>query len=289
MRVTIIGIGNVGSALALELNASGTEIVNLIGKNEKVLKKISKLTGASYSLGINSVTQYETDVIAVCVKEGQLNDVVNSLLPYKEKIKHKIFFHVSGVLNSDVFKNLTAKSNRGSFHPIQTFNKISTTNNKLFSGISIGIEGGRKCIEVMNSLAGVLNSKTLLVPSDKKELYHIASVIASNFLVCYIDIIRDIMKDVTRKEQDVYKIFSPIILNTLSNIKKYGIEDSLTGPVSRQDVKSLKAHYKAIGVNKDLKTFYTSLSKKALGITKRKGEMNKETFEQFLKILSINK
>lgn len=289
MRVTIIGIGKVGSALAIELHSNGVEVVNIIGKDEKVIKKISNLTGANYSTTLEYVTRFDSDAIAVCVKDGQLKEVATLLLPYKKYFKDKIVFHVSGALTSGIFHKLTAKSNCGSFHPIQTFNKINSKNNKLFTGICIGIEGGKKSLETLNFLASRLNAETLIVPTDKKELYHIASVIASNFLVCYIDIIRDIMADVTNKNTDVYKIFSPIILNTLRNVKKYSVEDALTGPVSRHDIQTLEAHYNAIEGNKDLKTFYTTMSKKALGITKRKGDMPKKTFEQFLKILSDNK
>ncbi|KAA0211793.1 DUF2520 domain-containing protein [Ignavibacteria bacterium CHB1] len=286
MKVTIVGIGNVGSSLLFSLHETGFQIVNVVGKDLSILKKLSGRVGSDYSVNINSVAGDGSETIIICVKDGQLGVVCNSLKEMKNSLRGRTIFHTSGSVSSEVFKGILPSSNSGSFHPIQTFNKITYKNNHLFEGITIGIEGGKKCIKLMREIALKFNSVTLNIPIDKKPLYHLASVIASNFLVCYIDIINDIMKTVNKNITDVSKVFSPIISKTLNNVYTYGVDKSLTGPIVRNDIKTLKAHLSSIDNNNDLQLFYKTISKRAVEIAYRNGKMDKDKYNSFIKLLS---
>ena len=145
-KITIIGVGKVGSAMAVELHSKGFEIVYLIDTNLSRLKKVKSRCSCKNAVSaLNTEAVDKSDVIIVCLKDDNINNYVKEMRKYD--FKGKILLHTSGSLTSDVFKSLKAESkNTGSFHPAQTFSKISFTNNKLLTGIS-GIEGGKNAID----------------------------------------------------------------------------------------------------------------------------------------------
>ena len=129
-------------------------------------------------------------------------------------------------------------------HPLQTFNNISYKNNNILHNIYFGIEGGRNAINYFKEICGVLKSKYVIIPGDKKILYHSACVIASNYLVSHFNVLSKIADEIFLRGKNGIEIFKPIISTTLNNIFSQGIKESLTGPFERGDIDTIKLHLK---------------------------------------------
>ena len=286
--ICLIGIGKVGSALVFELKEAGFKRVFLV---DKVLKRVSsvanKLDRIKYSDRLNKKFIDESDIIIISVQDNEINNVVKRISGLNINLKEKIILHTSGALNSEVFDILKiSKSRAGSFHPIQTFNKRRSFKSNVFKGIYFGLEGGVKAKKLQKELCAKFESHYLEIPKEKKLIYHTACVIASNFLVTYINILDDIIKSIGYKEEETYKIFEPIIIETLLNISKYGNVKSLTGPFERNDVKVIEGHLKALQEEHPLLVpFYVSLARETAKVALKNKSIGKRDASKLERIL----
>lgn len=286
--ICIIGVGKVGSALAFELYEAGFKNIYLV---DKVLKRVcstaNKLNRVKYSCRLKKEFIVKSDLIVISVQNNETRDVVKRISRLNVNLKAKIFLHTSGALNSEVFEILKInKSRAGSFHPIQTFSKRRSSKSNVFKGIYFGIEGGAKAKKLQKELCAKFESHYIEIPKEKKLIYHTACVIASNFLVTYINILDDLIKNIGCKEEETYKIFEPIIIETLLNISKYGNVKSLTGPFERSDVKTIKGHLKAMQEEHPLLVqFYVSLARETVKVALKKKSIGKRDSSELNRIL----
>jgi predicted short-subunit dehydrogenase-like oxidoreductase (DUF2520 family) len=241
-NVTIIGVGKVGSALAIELSAARFNIVTLIDKNPPRLRKIkTKCRCKDVRSVIGADVIGKSDVIIICLKDDNIQKYIKEISKFN--FKGKILLHTSGLLTSDIFKPLkTVGTNIGSFHPAQTFSKLSFTNNKLLTGIYFGIEGGKNAVSFIKKAADKLKSGYVIIPKNKKALYHLSCVVSSNFLIANFYLLKLFSKSLKLSESKFLEILKPLFYNTAKNIHSIGVSDSLTGPVSRGDTNTINSH-----------------------------------------------
>jgi len=286
--ICVIGVGKVGSALVFELYEAGFKNIYLV---DKVLKRVrstaNKLNHIKYSDRLNKEFIVESGIVIISVQDNEISNVVKRISRLNVNLKDKIFLHTSGALNSEVFKILKiSKTHAGSFHPIQTFSKRRSFRSNVFKGIYFGIEGGVKAKKLQKEFCTKFESFFIEIPKEKKLIYHAACVIASNFLVTYINILDDIIKNIGYKEKETYKIFEPIIIETLLNISRYGNVKSLTGPFERNDVKTIKGHLKMMQEEHPLSVpFYVSLARETVRVALEKKSIGKRDASELNRIL----
>jgi predicted short-subunit dehydrogenase-like oxidoreductase (DUF2520 family) len=243
MKISIIGIGNVGSAFAIELKRSGYDIVCLVDKSQAKANKIGKIIGCRniYSI-IDNPFISESDLILICVRDSDIKKAAEGLIKVKTG-KSTVIAHTSGVLPSEILSPAGAKSdNIASFHPIQTLPFISKKDNKFLSGIYFGLEGGLPAVRKLKQIVRKLKSKYILIPSDKKTEYHLSCVLASNFVIANFYLSAELSKSLGISEKKLFESQKPLLMKTIDNIQKYGVVKSVTGPVSRGDMETVQNH-----------------------------------------------
>ncbi|MEO8447400.1 MAG: DUF2520 domain-containing protein [bacterium] len=287
--ICIIGVGKVGSALAFELSDSGYEINYLIDRNVESLELISsKLNPIISSSVIKKEFIEGADVVCICVQDKYINSVINEIIELDCNLDNRVFFHTSGAESSAVFPS--EKFNEkftASVHPIQTFNKVSFTNQHLLQNIYFGIEGGESAMEFAASFIMKLNSNYEVIPRDKKYLYHSACVISSNFLITLLNVSSEIIGSMGIEKSKAFEMFRPIINETLKNISKDGLINSLTGPFERNDVETISRHLNSI--NKELPSlipFYTLLGMETVKVAFKKESLNLKNVVTMLDLMN---
>jgi len=286
--ICLIGVGKVGSALAFEFIEAEFQNVYLIDKNLSRVSRIAKNSKVfKYSSRYKKEFIKVSDVVIISVQDNIIESVIKKLQSLKIDYSGKIILHTSGALNSDVFNSLNiSKSRVGSFHPIQTFNRFYIRRSEVLKGIYFGIEGGIIAKKFQKELCKKFKSSYIEIPKEKKFIYHTACVIASNFLVTYVNILSDIIKMIGLNEEKTYKIFEPIIIETLLNISQHGYVKSLTGPYERNELITIKGHLQSISEeNPSLIPFYTSLAKETIGVALKKRSITKVEAGELNKVL----
>lgn len=288
-KITILGVGKVGSALALELTDAGYKIKYLIGRDPAILKKLSKrIKGSKVVDVLTSEILQKSDIVFITSRDTHIKDAVAEIQAAGADIEGKMFIHTSGSVSSAVLTILKRKkANTGSFHPIQTFNKVSTKNNKLLSKIYFGIEGDEETKKFLKKAAKKLSSGVIEIQSARKPLYHLASVMASNFLVTNINMISDVLAKAGIKDVNTYDIYKGIISQTLKNIDKNGRVNALTGPVDRNDVETISSHLEYLKKHlPEMEVFYKEASKMTSKVAKEKGSLTHKEFTDLNRFLS---
>ncbi len=287
-KVCIIGFGKLGSHLYYALNKTSKYRVHYVVKNSRTKLSPLKLS--------------ECSIIFICTPDSSIKETVKELKKKSLVLKNKYIFHTSGAFDSGLLKPLEAKGAFiGSFHPVQTFEERVKSHNKRLNGIYIITEGSPKGVKKANEIAQALHSKFVTLGKDEKILHHINSVIASNYLVCFFYQIEKVSHLISSvyppgmgringfKNSTFLDIYKPLIEQTLKNIKKKGTQKSLTGPISRNDLNTVKTHIKIIKKKMPaILEFYLLMGKQAAEIALKNKSINKNEAKTLLRELNKN-
>lgn len=278
-KIYVIGAGKVGSALIFKLIESQYNVLYVTDrkiKNKKNILSALKKNSVKYSDKIESEFIEKADVIFVVVQDAYLEKTIVEIKKLQISLKKKILVHCSGSLTSDIFKQGIALSNRASLHPIQTFNGLSKSGS-LLENIYFGIEGGKAGVFYLKKMVKNFHSESLIIKPKKKYLYHIASVLSSNFLVTLLFAVSKLVKEMGYKPEQTFTIYEPIIRNTLKNIGTHGIKKSLTGPFDRNDIKIIANHINELRLtDKTLASLYLHFGVLAAELAEQKRSINKK-------------
>ncbi|MGQ9800429.1 MAG: Rossmann-like and DUF2520 domain-containing protein [Candidatus Saccharicenans sp.] len=267
--LSIIGAGRVGTALAAGLARKGLRLKYLADSKPDQARRARKMIGQGLATTDNKLAARSAEIIFICVPDDLIPVVVKELLELNWQGKY--VFHTSGALTSDLLQPLSARGARvASFHPAQTF-AGDWPEPGIFQGIWIGLEGQTEAVKLGKKLAARLGAQTLLLSAREKPLYHLALSISSNFLIVLLNEVKELLQASGLEEETILEILTPLLNKTLQNVKKLGIEPSLTGPVVRGDLETVKKHLSLTSGRPELDRTYRALALEALKIAERRG------------------
>jgi predicted short-subunit dehydrogenase-like oxidoreductase (DUF2520 family) len=284
--ICIIGLGKLGSHLYYSLNKTAKFRVRYAVKNSRAKIKPEEIN--------------KCGIILICTSDSKIINAVNELKKKNYNLEKKYIYHTSGAFNSDLLKPLEQKGAfTGSFHPVQTFESKVTSRSKRLNNIYIAAEGSRKAVKKAKEITMALEAKAVVLTADDKLLHHINSVIASNYLVAFFHQIESISQLISGtyqgkkgqvfgfKKTSFFNIYKSLIEQTLSNIELKGTADSLTGPIARNDIKTVAAHVKIINDKiPHLLPFYSLMGTEAVKLALKKKSINKPDAKILLKELN---
>lgn len=267
-RIGIIGAGALGQALAQRMYQSGYTVSAVVSRSTVSAKKLAVKTKC-LNFGTDFMLLKNCNVVIMAVPDAAIRPVAKKLTAIPFTHSKMIIVHTSGTLTSSVLSD--AKKNRkssvftASMHPMQTFpRKINWNKKKLtdqFDGIYFGIEGDSFALKHIKKIILALNARLIIVPENKKTLYHTGGVFASNFLVASMHIVKSMYDEMGLNEKKTIAIMYPIIRQTLKNITERGTRYSMSGPVARKDFKTIAHHRKVMKrFNPDYEKAYKALT-----------------------------
>lgn len=232
--INVVGVGRVSSSVVRQLKGK-VRFGYIVSRSLEKARLLAKEVGAI------PVT-YDDDfvlngVILVGLNDSTLPDLQNllhgkvpkSMNSEKNDENDKIIsVHFSGFHSSNIFPK---EWNPVSMHP----NCAVADERTSFFDVIFGIEGSEKGREVAQKIVSLLNGKYVLIETEKKELYHLAAVISSNFLISLGYISSLMYKDAGISENISKEIISKLFESVSKNIKRNNLSEALTGPVKRGD------------------------------------------------------
>lgn len=286
--ISIIGAGKTGSALAIELYSAGYKIGCIVDHKKRHASRIAGLVKAE-----RFVTSVDVDcirssgLIIISVKDDVLLKVAEDISRFSKISADTLLVHTSGVHSSDALVNSGFKKiNIASFHPVQTFMDISYSNRSLLSGIYFGVEGGINAKNYLKSICRNLNSYYFVIDKKAKPMYHLACVIASNFLVADFGLISIMAKFMNLNGYKIIRSLIPLAESTLQNIKKTGPVRAMTGPIVRNDIGTIIRHLNLIKSKlPEFKKQYTAVSSVLADMAEKGNNITAEEKNVIIKIL----
>ncbi|MFN1833706.1 Rossmann-like and DUF2520 domain-containing protein [Balneola sp. MJW-20] len=257
--ISIIGMGNVGSALFKACRAADYKIHTLYNRSESEL--------ASVHTGMPVHLKELGDLTFITVSDQALGSVAESLSDLPGEWEGKCFVHCSGTLSSDVLNSLQNHgANIASFHPMMSVKTdLSSFKNIYFDG-----EGDEICLSMLNELAGRLGARFMEVDAADRKFLHAASVVASNYLVTLAEVASKIGERSGQQKSEVLKAMLPLMKSTLRNLQSGEPREALTGPIARGEKEVIEKHLSFLGKNEDDGEVYRLLGRLTLGLVDEK-------------------
>lgn len=301
--ITLIGAGRVGLAFTQALKKNGARIIGIYDILPKRIIQGYKFLGLK-PRKLRPITEsvQKSNLVLLATPDSEILKVYKEI--YRFLQNGSCVVHFSGSLSSSLLPNPNKKQiTTLSLHPIQTFprtpvarrqkpNTKHPTRKAFSSPLSnsyFSIEtNSQKCLAIGKKLVQMVSGKGFIIlKSRDKPLYHTLCVFASNLLVAFFDSVLNLSKKIGLKPTQGWKILTPLINKTIENISTYGIVESLSGPVERGDIETVRSHIKVlnkrVGARSTMPLLYKILSRRAIKIADKKTK--RPEFKKRLKII----
>jgi len=244
--ISIIGSGNVATALGLALSQSGYKIVEVFSPNIANSKLLSSKIGCNYVESIEKLNP-NSDLYIIATPDKEVGNVSSKLVGVEG-----IIVHTSG---SEPIVGFSKYSNNyGVFYPLQTF---TIENNVSFKIIPICIEGSNeKTSSLLKRLANSISDHVVVLNSKQRQLLHLAAVMVNNFSNYFYDMAHNILD----KNDIDFALLHPLIKETANKIDKVIPSNAQTGPARRNDVQTIATHLELLNKYPEYSKLYSLLS-----------------------------
>lgn len=266
---SIIGAGKVGVSLGLALANHGFQLKYISDCDLKAARRARRIIKQGKATGDNCRAAGAAGITFICVPDGLIAKVAGELSALD--LRGKYVFQTSGAVSSEVLQPLSRRGAAvASLHPVQTF-ADTPPDPDIFQGIFFGLEGDQKAVKLGEFLAKKLQAGVILISPENKVLYHLACSITSNFMVVLLSEAKSLFELLGFEEETYLEVIYPLLNKTLDNVRELGCERSLTGPVLRGDIETVRKHLQALSQKPGLEKLYRLMSLQALNLAEKRG------------------
>ncbi len=293
MKISIIGVGRLGGALALALAKRNYKIENLVSRigNAENARKISELIEPQQPrmLDASEFSEIASDIIFISTQDAEIEAVAKGLA---HDLKNKPFvFHTSGSLSSDVLSQLKKIGCPvGSLHPLISISD-SVVGARKFEDAFFCVEGDARAVETAMEIVKNLGGKSFSIETRFKTLYHAAAVTASGHLVALIDVALEMLAKCDLPEAAAREVLLPLVKSTLENLETQTTKRALTGTFARGDAETLTRQIETLreNVSIDALEVFLQLGLRSLHLARRQKSVEAQKLDAMSETLRLAK
>jgi predicted short-subunit dehydrogenase-like oxidoreductase (DUF2520 family) len=266
-KLGFIGAGKVGGTLARLASEQGYQVSTIYSRTSNHASFLAQAVAAKVVDSPHKVVE-QSDLVLLTVPDGAIQRVVQDLLTSDSKGKGVV--HTSGAYSIDVLERVNGSGGMvGSLHPAYPFSGIDTN----LEGITFALEASHPLLEDwLSEFVSALNGVALYLPSGTKALYHAALVVASNYTVSLYATAERLLLGVGASPLSASNALNELVGATVRNLQQQGIPDALTGPLVRNDVRTIEDHLTALStVDTELAMVYRQLARLTYPVLKARG------------------
>ncbi len=237
----IIGFGKLGSTLGRLLKERLSANVIVQGHSpffDEAWR--SFLNPDAYFLRLNREIVRKAQGIFITVPDQQITAVVEQLKSFD--LRGRFVVHTSGLVSAEILEPLSAQDALiGSLHPLQTFNERFLPP-KVWENITCTFQGDLRLLTLLNGLFAPLGLRMLPVTAEQKMAIHLAAVVTANYQVALYAWAQQILENAGIKNQELSRLLGPLALKVAENFSRKPLNEILSGPLQRGDVKTIRQH-----------------------------------------------
>lgn len=265
MNIGFIGAGRVGFSLGKYFSENGINVSGYYSKNPMSAKAAADFASGTPFETVGALLEH-SDIVFVTVPDDSIASVWRELK--LSGVFGKILCHCSGALESCVFDGCEAYGcSCCSVHPLLAVSDKLTSYEKFKSAV-FTVEGRNESAELLTKILESCSNKVVRISPENKSRYHAAAVMVSNLSIALTDCALSELERCGFSRKTALDALSPLIFENTINMLKNGLENSLTGPVERNDVYTVKKHLNTL--SGDSREIYRLLSVKAMNIAELK-------------------
>jgi predicted short-subunit dehydrogenase-like oxidoreductase (DUF2520 family) len=279
LTVSIVGPGNLGTALALTLPSAGY-VVKFIVARAKSFANV-ETTGLARRVKARLVTlgkePLDSDLVWITVPDDAIAATAQRLARTQDW-HGKIVFHSSGALTSDDLAPLREKGAKvASVHPGMTFVRGPAPQ---MLGVAFAVEGDAAATRVAKRIVEDLGGTTYAINKRNKVLYHAFGSFASPMVIAFMTSLESVAKAAGIKASDIKTMMVPLLWQTLRNYLQHDAASAFSGPLARGDVATVRRHLEELKAVPEAHAVYVALAKAAV---KNLPVKNRKAMEGLLK------
>jgi predicted short-subunit dehydrogenase-like oxidoreductase (DUF2520 family) len=275
--ISIVGPGNLGSALALELARNGYAVRQIASRNggkttsSKVLAR--RVKAEHVFLGDCPL---DSDIIWLTVPDDAIADVARQLA-LTQPWKDKIVLHSSGALTSEELAPLSKKGALvASVHPMMSF---VPERKPAWQDVAFAIEGDNKAASMASQIARHLGGNPFKIARKNKALYHAFGAFASPLVIALMSSMEQVAEAAAIPRSQTKRIVLPLLRQTWGNYLQRDAAAAFSGPLARGDVQTINRHLAQLKRAPEAREVYLALARTAI---KRLPVKNKEALAEVL-------
>ena len=270
----IVGAGAVGTALGIGLSRAGWPIHAVASRDATRRQRFTSAVEGVRAFVEPQALVEEVELIILAVPDDVIAGLAGSIRMYGGQA----MVHTSGVLGAEVLAPAMAAGTQiGSFHPLVAFADTERAIAALH-GATVAIEGDDQLAALLSQMADRLGATAVRLAPGSKAAYHAAAVLAAGGFIALLDAIAELGAVAGLDEAGSLAIYGPLIEGTLGNAKALGIRAALTGPMTRGDVGTLKAHLAAMAAHApDALELYGAAARREVALAQARGALAPET------------
>lgn len=249
VRVGVIGLGRVGSAIARAVAGlpRGAEF-RLVGVSPHRLHEPCPLADEVDvpMLGPIDLLCF-ADLTVLAAPDDALAQAAGDLgAAFEGEVRQGAgaLVHCSGALDASVLDPLAAAGwTLGAWHPLQAF---PTTSSPVRPGITWAVTAPEPLASRLRTLSAALGGRAFELPAQAKPRYHAAASMAANYLVTQVWHATRLLEDCGLHGPDALAALIPLLESTVAGLATAGLPGGLTGPLARGDAMTVARHLEAL-------------------------------------------
>jgi predicted short-subunit dehydrogenase-like oxidoreductase (DUF2520 family) len=260
--VSIVGAGNLGTALALTLPSAGYKVKFIAVRRKSSGHRRANALARKVKAQLVEVGKQalDTDIVWLAVPDDSIAQVARTVAG-AQNWKGKIVFHSSGALTSDELAPLREKGARvASVHPMMTFVRGSVPD---MAGVAFAVEGDSVAVRAARGIVERLAGYAFPIRKQNKVLYHAFGSFASPLVIALMASLEQVARAAGVRRRDVKRIMLPLLLQTLRNYVNGGAAAAFSGPLVRGDVATVRKHLQELKKVPEARKVYIALAKAA--------------------------
>ena len=285
-RIGIIGGGAVGGTLARALAAAGGSVQTIMARHVNHAKALARRIPGCRAVATPDEVAAASDLVIVAVPDDAITPLAQSI-PWSAGQR---IIHLSGAMST---RALSAAVERGAvvaaLHPLMTFTRA-------LADAPIGEiqERLRGCVwaletvddqlrDALRAMVEALGGRVTLLTEDDRIPYHIAGVLASNYVVALMGAAVTLWESFGADAQLAREALLPLLRASVENLATLDPSTALSGPIARGDIGTLRAHLawlsEQASVDREmdgLRDAYLALARLTVPLAEAKGTLTTE-------------
>ncbi len=267
MRIGFIGAGKVGFSLGKFFSQGGIHVIGYYSRHIESAEEAARFTDSS-SYDDPAKLVADCDAVFITVPDGVITEIFDELKNYD--IEGRQLCHCSGSMTAEeAFPGIAETGAAGcSIHPLFPVSDRYESYRELKDAFFC-IEGSPEPVRIWKEILEGLGADVQILPSDNKALYHASCAIASNLVCALVQESLDLLETCGFDREFALKAITPLMRSNMEHIIAHGPAQALTGPVERNDVDTVRKHFRAFPSSRD-RDLYRAVSEKLVEVAEQK-------------------
>ncbi len=280
--IAIVGLGRVGTAMAVLLWRQGFRDLRVCDRNPSKIKALTELLdGPITACSTPAQTVAGVELVLLAVQDRYIAELADNLaISGLDADPGGCFFaHLSGSLTSEALQPLAAmEAITFSLHPLQSV-ADAEGGVQVLAGSYFSFEGDERAFPVAQTLVTACGGNLVRLAAVDKVLYHAAAVVSSNFFIALEEMAITMMTGIGVDADTARRMLLPLIRGSFENLERVSPVEALTGPIVRGDDQTVAAHLAALRKKfPDYVSAYRLLAGLNVDLAKQRGEVTYADF-----------